>query len=99
MADTTNVNSAKINASIGRMQTEATKIAAEAQKFSDAVMALDRQWTSEAKAAFMQAYQTDREAMNEMIEQLNENCELLRSMAETFDATESNILSKVTSLR
>ncbi len=99
MADTSNVNSQKITAAVGRMQTEASNIAAGVQKFSDAVTALDRQWTSEAKAAFMQAYQTDREAMDEMIEQLNENCDLLRNMADTFDAAESDILSKVSSLR
>ncbi len=99
MAETSNVNSQKITAAVSRMQTEASSIATGVQKFSDAVMNLDKQWTSEAKAAFMQAYQTDYEAMQEMIEQLNENCELLRGMADTFDATESDILGKVSGLR
>ncbi len=99
MAETSNINSQKITAAVARMQTESASIAAGVQKFSDAIMSLDKQWTSDAKAAFMQAYQKDYEAMSEMIEQLNENCDLLRNMADTFDATESNILSKVSSLR
>ncbi len=99
MADTSNVNSEKITAAVGRMQTEAANIQNAVQKFSDAVSGLDRQWTSDAKAAFMQAYQTDREAMDEMVEQLNENCDLLRSMADKFNSTEGDILGKVSSLR
>ncbi len=99
MAETSNVNSQKITAAVGRMQTEASNIAAGVQKFSEAVTNLDKQWTSEAKSAFMQAYQKDKDAMEEMITQLNENCDLLSNMAQAFDTAESDILSKVSSLR
>ncbi len=98
-ADTSNIDSQKITAAVSRMQTEVSNIATGVQKFSDAIMALDKQWTSEAKTPFMESYQRDHEAMEEMVGQLEENCSLLQEMAQNFDSSESNILSRVRSLR
>ncbi len=99
MSDVSNINSQKITSAVGRMETEISNITDGVYKFSDAIEALEKQWTSDAKAAFMQAYQQDREAMNEMLLQLSENCNLLREMAQTFDSSESNILGRISSLK
>ncbi len=99
MAETSNIDSAKINQSVSRMQSEVATIQAGVQKFSDAVLGLDRQWTSDAKEAFMQVFHNDMEAMNEMVAQLDEYCTTLQQMAQSFDASESDILSKINSIR
>ncbi len=99
MGELSNVNSANITASAGKMEAEISNVQSGITMFRDAISKLNNTWTGESKNVFMQSFETDSEAMNEMVAQMSEVCESLKHMAQTYDESESNISSRLQSLR
>jgi len=99
MPDISNIDSEKINSAANQLDSVVDRIQANVSKFADAVNNLDKGWISEVKTGFMANYQSDFEAMQEMLFQLREINDGLRDAAGDFDKTEGEIFSSVTSLR
>ena len=99
MPDVSNVDSEKILSAVGQLDGVVDRMNGCAQKFADAIGNLDKGWVSEVKAGFMSTYQKDREAMQEMLDQLREINTTLREAANDFDKTESESLSGVNALQ
>ena len=99
MPDISNIDSEKILSAASQLDAVVDRMQTCAGKFADAIEALDKVWVSEVKAGFMSNYQTDWEAMQEMLGQLHEINDSLRDAAGDFDKTESEITSGVNALR
>ncbi len=98
MANMCNIDSDKIKSTSASMEKEIANVRTCAQKFTDAIMALDKQWVSESKALVMDSYQTDLEALHEVADQMAEFCQLLTGMANSYDQSESDIADKIKNL-
>ncbi len=98
MANTSNIDSDKIISTAASMEKEISVVHSCAQKFSDAMLTLDKQWISESKTVLMQSFNSDLEAMNELAEQMSEFCDLLRNMANSYDSSEKDIADKIKAL-
>jgi len=99
MPDISNIDSEKILSAVGQLDGIADRINGCVNKFNDAIAALDKGWVSDVKAGFMATYQTDRDAMQEMLVQLREINAGLRDAAGDFDKTETDIVSGVNTLK
>lgn len=98
MAGMSNVDSDKILSTVGQLEGITDRLNGCVTKFSDAIAALDKGWVSEVKGPFMDNYQTDLEAMQEMVSQLQEVNAIMREAAADFDKTESEIAGNVRAL-
>ena len=99
MANMTHVDAAKIRSTAQKLSDIDTSIFNCVEKLSDAMAALDKGWTSEVKASFMQTWAADAEALCEMIDQYVEVQEMLLEAAEDFDNTENEMAAQVAALR
>ena len=99
MPDISNIDSEKIISAAASLDGIVDRMNGSIGKFADAIGALDKGWVSEVKADFMAHYQTDWEAMQEMLGQLREISDGLRAAAGDFDKTESEIAAGVKALR
>ncbi len=99
MADMSNIDSDKILSAVGQLEGIVDRMNGCVGKFADAIETLDKGWVSEVKAGFMSTYQTDWEAMQEMLGQLREINTMLREAAQDFDKTENETLSGANALR
>ena len=98
MPDISNIDSEKILAAASQLDGIVDRMGGSVAKFAEAIAALDKGWVSEVKAGFMANYQTDAEAMREMLAQLREINEGLRAAAADFDKTESDIAASFKAL-
>jgi len=99
MPDMSNIDSEKIISAASQLDTVVDRIQGCVSKFADAVGNLDKGWISDVKTGFMNNYQLDFEAMQEMIFQLREINDGLRDAAGDFDKTEGEIAVAVKALR
>ena len=99
MPDISNIDSEKILAAVSQLDAVIDRMNGCVGKFADAIEALDRGWISEVKGGFMSTYQTDWEAMQEMLAQLREINEGLRDSAGEFDKMEGEVTNGVKALR
>ena len=99
MPDISNIDSEKIISSVNQLDSVVDRIEGCVSKFADAIQNLDNGWVSEVKAGFMANYQSDFEAMQEMLFQLREINDGLRDASGDFDKTEGEIITSVSSLR
>ena len=99
MPDISNIDSEKILATVNQLNGVVSRMNGCVGKFADAIETLDKGWVSEVKAEFMANYQSDWEAMQEMLAQLHEINDSLSDAASEFDKTESEISSSVSALR
>ncbi len=99
MADLSNVDPEKILSAAGRMEGQVSTLSSAVQRFTDAINTLDKQWTSEAKATMLASYESDREALNEMLGQMTEFCELLRQSAQQYEQSESSVADRIKTLK
>jgi len=99
MPDMSNIDSEKIISAASQLDLVVDRIQGCVSKFADAVGNLDKGWISDVKTGFMNSYQLDFEAMQEMIFQLREINDGLRDAAGDFDKTEGEISSAVRALR
>jgi uncharacterized protein YukE len=98
MTDVTNIDSEKILSAVSQLDGIVDRMNGCEGKFADAIENLDKGWVSEVKGPFMANYQTDWEAMQEMLSQLRELGVTLREAAADFDKTESEMLGGVNAL-
>jgi uncharacterized protein YukE len=98
MPDLSNIDSEKILSAVSQLDGIVDRMSGCAGKFADAIENLDKGWVSEVKGPFMQNYQTDWEAMQEMLAQLREVGATLREAAADFDKTENETLSAANAL-
>jgi len=99
MPDMSNVDTEKILSDVGQLDGIVDRMNGCVGKFADAIGRLDKGWVSEVKTGFMATYQTDREAMQEMLAQLRELNTSLREAAADFDKTEGETLSGANALK
>lgn len=99
MADMTNVDADKIRQAAGRIGNLASDLNSNVSKINDALGGLAKGWKSEAATKFMQNWQSDQEALNEMVDQYMEMTELLSELAQDFDNSENEVAGMVAKLR
>ena len=98
MPDMSHIDSEKILSAVSQLESIVARMSGQVGKFSDAIGTLDKGWVSEVKSEFMASYQTDLEAMHEMLQQLTEINTGLREAASDFDKTENEVLACVHAL-
>ena len=98
MPDISNIDSEKILSAVGQLDSIVDRMNGNVSKFADAIETLDKGWVSEIKGEFMANYQTDWEALQEMLMQLREVSTILREAASDFDKKENEIISSVGAL-
>jgi uncharacterized protein YukE len=99
MPDMSNIDSEKILSAVGQLEGIVDRMNGCVGKFADTIETLDKGWVSEVKGGFMDTYQNDWEAMQEMLGQLREINAMLREAAQDFDKTENETLNGVNALR
>ena len=90
MPEISNIDSEKIRSAVSQLEGIVDRMNGCVGKFADAIETLDKGWVSEVKTGFMATYQTDWEAMQEMLMQLREINAGLTAAASDFDKTESD---------
>ncbi len=98
MGTMSNIDSDKIISTASTMEKEISVVKSCGQKFSDAILSLDKQWISESKSLIMDSYNTDLDAFNELTSQMLEFCELLKEMARTYEQSELDVADKIKAL-
>lgn len=98
MPDLSNVDTDRILAAVSQLDGAIEGIGAQVGKFTDAVQALDKGWTSGVKAEFITRFERDWQAMQEMLAQYHEISSQLREAAQDMEKTESEMLSGVAAL-
>lgn len=98
MPDMSNVDSDKILSAVSRLNGITDAISVCTGKITDSVETLNKGWVSTVKTEFMTRYQKDWEAMQEMLAQYREISTQLQETAQEFDKTESELLSRISTL-
>ncbi len=78
-----------------KVETAALEVRKEAKRFQAAVEGLSSTWSSEVKDRFLQNYQKDRAALNEMADQYAEVAEGLVWIADELEQAEEEISSQL----
>ena len=91
MADMTNVDADKLRQSAQRIGNLARDLSGNVTKINDALNNLSKSWQSEVASQFMQNWQTDQEALQEMVEQYQEVQDLMMELAQDFDSSEDEV--------
>ena len=99
MADITNVDPQQILKTVSRLDTIVNGIAGSVGKIEDIMAALDKGWISSVKYEFMSRYQSDAEALREMIDQYEEISQLLTQCAKDYENADEGLKAKFGSLR
>jgi WXG100 family type VII secretion target len=99
MADMTNVDADKIRQAAGRIGNLASDLNSNVSKINDALNSLAKGWQSEAATKFMQTWQSDQEALHEMVDQYMEMTDLLTELAQDFENSENEVKSMIGRLK
>ncbi len=99
MADLTNVDSGKLRQTAQRIGSLAGDLSGNVAKINDILNNLSKGWQSEAATRFFQNWQTDQEALKEMVEQYREVQEIMTELAQDFDSSESEVSGMIGKLR
>lgn len=98
MADLSNVDSERVLSAASQMDAGVSAMQQCITKLNQAIEALNSGWISSAKSEFMSRYQTDHDALTEMVAQYYEISAQLRDAAQDFDKTESDLISRMSAL-
>ncbi|MCR4990587.1 MAG: WXG100 family type VII secretion target [Lachnospiraceae bacterium] len=99
MGDMTNVDADKLRQTAQRIGNLAGDLNSNVSKINDALNALTKGWQSDAATQFMQNWNTDQEALREMVDQYNEVSELMVELAADFDNSENEVQGMVSRLK
>ena len=99
MADMTNVDADKLRQTAQRIGNLAGDLNSNVSKINDTLNALTKSWQSDAATQFMQNWNTDQEALREMVDQYNEVSELMVELAADFDNSENEVGGMVSRLK
>ncbi|MCR4897081.1 MAG: WXG100 family type VII secretion target [Lachnospiraceae bacterium] len=99
MADMTNVDADKIRQTASKIGNLASDLNVNVSKINDAFNNLAKGWQSEAATKFMQNWQTDQEALHEMVDQYMEITDLLMELASDFENSENDVGGMVGKLK
>jgi len=99
MADMTNVDAGKLRQSASRIGSLATDLSGCVSKINDAIGNLSKSWVSDAATQFLQNWQTDQDALFEMVDQYREVSDIMNELAQDFEASENESESLVSKIR
>ncbi len=99
MADMTNVDADKLRQTAQKIGNFAGDLSGNVSKINDALNSLSKTWQSEVATQFMQNWQADQAALQEMVDQYNEVAELMTELASDFDNSENEVMGLVGKLR
>lgn len=99
MADMTNVDAQKLRQTASKVSNLASDLQNNVGKISDALGNLSKGWQSEVATKFLQNWQTDQEALNEMTNQYLEVGDILNELASDYEASESEVQGLVGKLK
>lgn len=78
-----------------KVETSASDVRKELKRFQTAIEGLSSTWSSEVKDRFLQNYQKDRAALNEMADQYAEVAEGLLWIADELEQAEEEISGQI----
>ncbi len=99
MADMTNVDAAKLRQSASRIGNLAGDLSGNVSKINEAINNLSKSWVSDAATQFLQNWNTDEEALLEMVDQYREVSDIMSELAQDFEASENESESLVSKIR
>ncbi len=99
MADMTNVDADKLRQSASKIGNLASDLNSNVSKINDTLNSLSKGWQSDVATRFMQNWQTDQEALHEMVDQYMEITDLLHELAQDFENSENEVGSMVGKLK
>ncbi len=91
MADMTNVDADRLRQAANRVGDLAGELSTNVGKINDALDNLSKGWQSEVATKFLQNWQADREALNEMLDQYLEVGDIMNELANDYEASESEV--------
>ena len=99
MADTTNVNAEKLKQSGQKIGLYCRDINTAVTKINETMNNLAKGWKSDAATRFMQNWQADRDALQEMMDQYGEIADMMLELATEFENSENETGSLVAKLK
>ncbi len=99
MADMTNVDAGKLRQSASRISSLAGELSGNVSKINDAIGNLSKSWVSDAATQFLQNWQTDEDALLEMVDQYREVADIMNELAQDFEASENESESLVSKIK
>ncbi len=91
----TNVDAGKLRQSASRISSLASELSGNVSKINDTIGNLSKSWVSDAATQFLQNWQTDEEALLEMVDQYREIADIMTELAQDFEASENESESLV----
>jgi WXG100 family type VII secretion target len=91
MADMTNVDADRLRQAANRVGDLAGELSTNVRKINDALDNLSKGWQSEVATKFLQSWQADREALDEMLDQYLEVGDIMNELANDYEASESEV--------
>ena len=91
MADMTNVDADRLRQSANRVCDLAGELSNNVRKINDALNNLSKGWQSEVATKFLQNWQADQEALDEMLDQYLEVGDIMNELANDYEASESEV--------
>ena len=99
MADMTNVDAGKLRQSASRIGGLAGDLSGNVSKINEAINNLSKSWVSDAATQFLQNWHTDEEALLEMVDQYREDSDIMKELAQDFEASENESESLVSKIK
>ncbi|WP_026658679.1 WXG100 family type VII secretion target [Butyrivibrio sp. AC2005] len=99
MADMTNVDAQRLRQTANRISNLAGDLSSNVGKINDALGNLSKGWQSDVATRFLQNWQADQEALNEMLDQYLEVGDIMNEMANDYEASESEVQGLIGKLK
>lgn len=99
MAREIEINTSSLDRDIQAMEVKLQSLHNSMDKMYDAVIALDRTWDGPANEVFVQQFNSDRQAMLELLEILNKLKEHMQFASKEYDTCEKQVGDIVSSIR
>ena len=81
--------------SASRVSSLASELSGNVSKINYTIGNLSKSWVSDAATQFLQNWQTDEEALLEMVDQYREIADIMTELAQDFEASENESESLV----
>lgn len=99
MADIIEINISTLGTDITNMRTELTNLRSEMDKAYASVAELDQMWNGPANDAFNQAFQADKQGMEEMCKIIESLIEYMENAEKEYRNCESAVSAEIDAIR
>lgn len=99
MADIIEINIGTLAGDITQMQTEVRALRGEMKLAFDSVAELDAMWNGPANDAFNQAFESDRQAMEEMCRIIDSLIDYMENARDEYRRCEGSVSAEIDAIR